>query len=991
MNNILKRSLVFFFAALFFVMTAFSSGITVFVAEEKPFTHSAYNFEYDNPLLDIGDGNFPLLPKDGDYDISDTGRNGSKASSNGAVLSPELFSDKTSLTVSFWVDRKNSLSSENSVAAAAESYLNSLEREFSALNPSAYTQNSFSDLDTAIGRLRASLQNGDSNGDIVDAVEAAMLAKDVLQKVYLKSESASVLFEIRNLDSSEYTEESFEKLSAKADELASAIADNSDNISELTAEVVNLKSELVYIDYLKQANSVYTASYQRYTQIPAALYSESSLLSLKNAISLLKLYIDDGAAESSCNDAVTAVEKAFDNLEAADDVKTEIFGAYNEGSEKYITLSLTGTSVILNLNLVNSGTSLEHSLSGYLGDGLIMFSLIFQQQASGRTAVSMYVNGDEVEKKTVSGRLSDFVCREAAFSSYSTVDDIYLSSKALSAAECKSLYEKTAEEFLASIDPSWVKPSDRINVNPVVNFKWSAYTFDNGLKLDSDLNGVAPCSYNAIKLASVDTSAFGGQFRTGLARRNGVYPLYYISLDGGLLYSADSFTFSAYVYNQGTGTTTASLFEFSGKGGKLVFSPFSSDSSGNGNAYMEYTDASGNIKRAEFSGGRLGDINSKWSHYAFVFASNGDVTVYVNGKASATVNTGVKLSSLSLTSLKVVSGITEGEGARLIIDDVYISSKPMTDSDIRKLAAYGVERFVGEVLPDPETGEVNPVDPPNLDPDETDALEDNYSDIASINGYVGTTFDDTAFMGEDYNGSVSASVRNASLVQGLYKYGLNLNGKSSYLRYPMQIFDSLSELTVSIAYNWADPSQNASGTQKLFFFSNKKDSVSDPNAYMYLDMGNGGDGIKFCVSDGDNSEEIPASVNVRGEWKRLTVTVKDRQVKIYLDTDLVAQKSVDIDFSKISPNFNYIGKSGYKGDPLFCGVVDEIYISDKEITEEELGKIMSGIVQSAEAQTEGNEESGDIWDAVIIGTLIFMGLLVAAFIGFIVYIIFFKK
>lgn len=995
MNNKLKRYFSFLCAIL--ISFGIISQIIYIpaTAEEKNFSHSAYTFEYENLLLDSGDGKYPLLSKDGDYDTA-SGRGGGKASSGGAKIDPSLFSNNNEFTLSFWsVFSDNGIDDSDHPYSDALDLILSLQKELSSLDSSKYTDASYENFAKAIGELQDSYDIHESEEKIVSKIEKALSAKDSLVYVYSKPEASEVLAEAESLDLSVYTKASSGVFSKKLSNLAWAVSENPQNISSATHELLEAKENLEFIEYIEEAKRAYQSFSQKFDALITPIYTSDSVNAVKNAISELSASIEKNDPDSVLSSKIESVESAFSSLKAAkvSVFSHEIFAAYSSNSERYIKITQVDSSVVLDTSFGASSNSITCSVSDYIGKSeFVMVTYTFKKDSSGKLLVSVYINGSEKAKKTVTGNISDFPCEKAEFNSDVIVDDIYIATKAVSSSDCKVLYEKPMEEFLLHMDPSWVKPSDRISVNPVSNFKWSAYTFDNGFKIDSDLNGVASCSYNAIKLAPVDTSAYGGSFGMGLSRRKGIYPSYYLSLERGLLYSADSFTVAGYVYNPGGGTTTASFFEFSGQGGKLVFSPFSSDSSGQANAFFEYADKSGASQKVSFPSGRLGNISSKWTHFAFLFASNGDVTVYVDGKSAATVNTGLKLSELSLSSFKIISGITSGEAARIIIDDIYISSKVMSDSDIRKIAYYGAERFVGEVLPDPETGEVDIKDNEiDLSADETDALEDEYSDTAAMNGYIGTTFDDSSFMGEDYNGSVSAAIRNASLIQGQYKYGLNLNGKNAYLRYPIGVFDSISEITVSIAYNWVTPSSIGERNQKLFFFSNKDSSVSDPNTYMYLDMGNGTGGMKFCISDGKSSTEIPMNINNTGEWKRITVSIKDGNIKVYLDTDLVAQKKTDVDFTQISPNFNYIGKSGYKGDPLFCGVVDEIYISDREISVEEIGELMSGISPSVENGNNDENKSGDIWDGILIGTIVFMGLLLAAFIGFIVYILFFKK
>lgn len=930
-------------------------------AETESFTHSAYNFEYDNLLLDIGDGTYPLLSRTSAYKTAD-GRNGSVASSDGAVLNPELFSGKDEFTLSFWT-KFSSLGSAGVPYSNAKALIEKLNSEISS---SDYTKASYAEFSDKTDTLKK-LISSSSSASVVAGIENLIDAKNALVKIYSSSEAAEILNDAKTLDLGVYTSSSANAFSSAVTALEGALS--SDGVSDKVAELLNAKDALVYTDYSLQAKAELEKFKTRFADIDGEIYTEESYSALTAAISKLESGLS--ASETELRSYVSAVNSAFSALKPVEDGAVTLFTATSD-SESF-SVSRKGSSVSVDFSF---GDSVSHSVS--LTSGFTMITVTVKS-----SSVSLYVDGTEVEKQSLSSSLSSFGCKSAEFLSSVTVDDIYVASKALTATEVKSLYGNSLETFLREIDPDWVKPSDRIDVTPVENFKWSAYTFDNGLKVDSDLNGVAACMYNATKLVPIETADYDGEYGMGLVRRNGQYPSYYMSLKKGLLSSASSFTVAGFVRNIGNSGTSASFIEFSGKNGKIVLSPFSSAGS-----YFECTDASGNGKKVSVSSG---NVNSKWVHYALTFSADGTATVYVDGKNVSTVSTGMTLTDLSLNSFKIISGITSGEAARLIIDDIYVSSKVMSESDIRKLATYGVERFVGEVLPDPETGETEKEkEEVDLSADETDELEDAFSDTAAINGFIGTTFDDISFMGEDFNGAVAATVRNASLVQGLYKYGLNLNGKTSYVRYPKDIFNSISELTVSIAFNWTTPSSINERNQKLFAFAKKDSSVSDPKTYIYLDMGSGGDAMKLCLSDGNETVEIPLSVPTTGEWQRITVTVNNGRVKVYSNTDLIADKKTGIDLTAISPDFNYIGKSCYKGDPLFCGIVDEIYISDSEISEKEIEDLMSGIAPAVE-NSEDNEGSGDVWDGILIGTLIFMGLLFAAFIAFIVYTLFFKK
>ena len=100
MRNISKRFFAFFLTLIIIFGGCLQFLPTVIRAEEtKNFSQSAYNFEYENLLLDVGDGTTPLLSRDSAYNTI-SGRNGGKASSSGAILDPVLFSGKNELTFS---------------------------------------------------------------------------------------------------------------------------------------------------------------------------------------------------------------------------------------------------------------------------------------------------------------------------------------------------------------------------------------------------------------------------------------------------------------------------------------------------------------------------------------------------------------------------------------------------------------------------------------------------------------------------------------------------------------------------------------------------------------------------------------------------------------------------------------------------------------------------------------------------------------------------
>ncbi len=648
-------------------------------------------------------------------------------------------------------------------------------------------------------------------------------------------------------------------------------------------------------------------------------------------------------------------------------------------------------------------TPVSVSLEPYFtGDGYdwIHVVLTVGAEADGYP-LTLYLNGTSAGTATGEIPFSELSPQTAYFGQFS-FDDIYITNICLSPEKILLLNKSELISFVAMESSSWEDPEgaedpfsendDPQNgsepVSGVTDFSWAAYTFDSSFYIGRDLNDKYPAAVNAAKIGVVDTANYDGDTGKAIARREGVVPAAYMTLNRGILYQADSFSIALRVHrSSGAGYTTGTVFEFSGTGGKLIFSPFSQSPSGGGDAFFSFGTNPDSLTKENLSDS-YADVSNGWTHYCLTYDRSGFVKVYVNGEEKNSFSTGMKLSSLKLSDLKLVTGISGSDKGRVMIDDVYLTTKVLEDSDVRKIEYYGAERFTGEVLADPNPNGGTEVGEGSVDlrPDSTDTLEDGYSETASVNGYVGTTFDDSALIGKDSNGAVSAAIRNASLSEGHIRYGLNLNGMTSYLRYPSGIMDGVNEMTVSIAYKWNGPSSTV-GKQKLFDFSTKTSSVSSPSSYMYLDMGDGTSGMTFTVSDGKNKTIVDTGVKTTGEWLRATVTIKNGVIRIYMNGEEKAKSSTNVNLASMHPNFCYIGKSGTKGDPLFYGIVDEIYISHQAITKEQAQRLSSEGVAAAGAFS-GEDENGDFsWDQILNRILIVGVCILVVLIGAVIGII----
>jgi hypothetical protein len=126
---------------------------------------------------------------------------------------------------------------------------------------------------------------------------------------------------------------------------------------------------------------------------------------------------------------------------------------------------------------------------------------------------------------------------------------------------------------------------------------------------------------------------------------------------------------------------------------------------------------------------------------------------------------------------------------------------------------------------------------------------------------------------------------------------------------------------------------------------------------------------------------------------RVTVTIKDGTARLYINGALVDSASTSITPASISSNYNYIGKSGIKGEPLFKGVVDEIYISHKALTAQEIQAFEEYGIEPYTPVIGGidvEEPTEDLWDTIINGVVIATGVLIFIIIIVIIVTIFKK-
>lgn len=675
--------------------------------------------------------------------------------------------------------------------------------------------------------------------------------------------------------------------------------------------------------------------------------------------------------------------------------KTTLFLAMGTSGERVeLAFARDGGALYLQLT-VEDGTrsvSCRFDMKDTLAEESDWDHYAFTYIKSGSVSMlTLYVNG----KSTVSSTATDFVdlsqleAGSAAFQGV-TLDELYVTNVVLEQRKISALMGETAASFFESEknaeEDSGGDSNPQVPDEPIssYDYSWAAYLFEGTFAAGTDFHsGDIPAAVDN-SCVRIDSSRLSSKFGYAILRRENTAPAAYLTLDSRLINGQSQFTFACWVYRNGkTRSNDECLLDLNGNG-SLRFAPYATEEDGTPAAYIEYTDSRGNLQYKTIRDGSPANPQGTWVHYALTVSASGDITVYVDGVFVETFSSGSNFATLQLSDCRVVTGASSSDATRTAIDEVYVSPKVLTAADIRKIHFYGVEQFTSQVLPDPgqtstggNEGDVNP-----YAPDSTDIAEDAYQQSGVIaNGFIGTTFDDRSNMGKDWNASADAALTGGRLTQGISSYGLSFDGVASFVRYPIGIFDGAEELTVSLSYSWSGATSATNRSQRIFDFSRKSSSVADPVAFFYLETGSGISGLRFGMSDGINSTYLTCDYNAVDTWTRITVTVAGGVVTLYLNDSVAATASTEVDVASICPNFCYLGRSGVKGDPLFKGVMDEVYLSNQALPADQVPRFSLGLTA---ALTNSSEKDTDFWSV-----LLFSGIIVAALllVGIVVVII----
>ncbi len=175
----------------------------------------------------------------------------------------------------------------------------------------------------------------------------------------------------------------------------------------------------------------------------------------------------------------------------------------------------------------------------------------------------------------------------------------------------------------------------------------------------------------------------------------------------------------------------------------------------------------------------------------------------------------------------------------------------------------------------------------------------------------------------------ATAVGTVTYVDGKVDKAANLDGNSHLLLPADHPIASSDEFTIAVWVNWREGNQ----WQRILDFGN------NTSQYLFLTPNSGSNTLRFAITKGSGEQFIETSSLPKNEWVHVAVTLKRGDARLYVNGKLAASGNIDIVPSDFSPKNNYIAKSQWP-DPLFNGMIDELYINNKVLTAEEIQDLM---------------------------------------------------
>jgi hypothetical protein len=163
---------------------------------------------------------------------------------------------------------------------------------------------------------------------------------------------------------------------------------------------------------------------------------------------------------------------------------------------------------------------------------------------------------------------------------------------------------------------------------------------------------------------------------------------------------------------------------------------------------------------------------------------------------------------------------------------------------------------------------------------------------------------------------------------------LSLDGLNDYVSLPIgPVISTLTDCTIATWVNW---SGQGNAWQRIFDFG------TGETVYMFLTGNASGGSLRFAITiSGNTNEDLTTSPGgLPSRWHHVAVTIdsSNNTHTLYLDGKVVAQNTT----ARYTPRDlgvttqNWLGKAQFSVDPYFRGSLDEFYIFDRVLSQNEI-------------------------------------------------------